>query len=382
MNVLWIYNRPLVPEAGGTERITSLIMKGLECCGHNCLGILVFDQQTFGMSYNRCVVEDLSMFLESYHVDVVINQIAYETGLINAFLQNGGQEWRDKGGKLISCLHFDPKQPSLYFLFRIKRNKSLKDWITLLKLTLLYGYYERKKDMKFGHVYREIYDKSDYFVALSERHFPYLKKVMRLDDYGKLLAISNPLTFDDISDVSVLNEKKNVAIVVARMLEYHKRVSLVLKAWKRLDKSVSDKWKLKIIGDGPDIQQYKDFVVKNKMTNVNFEGRQNPEPYYREAKIYLMTSSAEGWGLTLTESLQRGVVPIAMDSSPVFHDIIDDGKDGFITPNGDVKVFAEKMQWLMLNGEEWHIMACNALKCAHDFDIDHIIRKWKRMLNQ
>lgn len=29
MTILWIYNMPLVPEAGGTERITSLVAKGL-----------------------------------------------------------------------------------------------------------------------------------------------------------------------------------------------------------------------------------------------------------------------------------------------------------------------------------------------------------------
>lgn len=39
-----------------------------------------------------------------------------------------------------------------------------------------------------------------------------------------------------------------------------------------------------------------------------------------------MTSSAEGWGLTLTESLQRGVVPVVMNSSPVFSEIIETGR--------------------------------------------------------
>ena len=45
MTLLWIYNLPLKPESGGTERITSLVAKGFSLRGYHCMDILVFDEQ-------------------------------------------------------------------------------------------------------------------------------------------------------------------------------------------------------------------------------------------------------------------------------------------------------------------------------------------------
>ena len=380
-NILWIYNRPLNPEAGGTERITSLIRKGLSEAGHHCHDMLVVDPKTLEMSYNEESVTDLPAFLDSRKIDVVINQDALSKKLLNCFLERGGKEWHSRGGRLITCLHFDPKSPGLLHLFKSKKNKSLQDWVTLLKLSLFPGYYRKKEDRKAGALYRWLYEKSDFFVILSETHKPYLEKVMGLPSYDKIKVINNPLTFPDISDASVLDTKKNVMLVVARMDEYYKRISLVLKTWKMLSKtSLADSWTLKLVGDGPSLKQYKSFAQQNGLKRVEFCGQQNPEPYYREAKIYLMTSSAEGWGLTLTESLQRGVVPVAMDSSPVFHEIIQDGVDGFITPDKDSKAYTSKISSLMADEALWRRMAQHALQHASRFSMGNTIDKWEELL--
>ena len=90
-NILWIYNRPLNPEAGGTERITSLIRKGLSEAGHQCHDMLVVDPKTLEMSYNGESVTDLPAFLESRKIDVVINQDALSKKLLNCFLERGGK---------------------------------------------------------------------------------------------------------------------------------------------------------------------------------------------------------------------------------------------------------------------------------------------------
>lgn len=381
-NILWIYNRPFNPEAGGTERITSLIMKGLSDSGHHCLGMLVIDSKTSEMSYQDNPVHDLSTFLKEKKVDVVINQDALSKKLLNVFLAKGGKEWHSQGGRLITCLHFDPKSPGLLHLFQSKRNKSIQDWITILKLSLFGSYYRKKEDQKAGALYKWLYEKSDYFVILSQTHMPYLEKVMQLPSYEKIKVINNPLTFPDISDESILAAKKNVLLVVARMDEYYKRISLVLKTWKGLLKSsLADTWTLKLVGDGPSLNQYKKYVQQYELQRVEFCGQQNPEPYYREAKIYMMTSSAEGWGLTLTESLQRGVVPVAMDSSPVFHEIIQDGVDGYLTSDKDIRTFENKILSLMADDALWHSLAQNALRNASRFSMRNTIDKWEELLS-
>lgn len=376
--ILWLYNMPLVPEAGGTERITSLIRNGLLRRGYNCMKMLVVNPETEKITYEGEQIQDLFEFLKKNNVDTIINQDGITNKVLNVFLNKGGLRWQREGGRIITCLHFDPDAPSVIKLFLSKKTKTLKDWFIITKLQLLSSYYQNQKDNQAGKLYNELYDKSDSFVCLSKTHFAYLHKVMKRTSYEKMVAINNPLTFDDISDISILGKKKKQILIVARMDEFYKRISLALKAWGCLQ-HIKD-WRLVIVGDGPSLRDYKDYVQKNHLHNVCFEGRQTPETYYKDSSIFLMTSDKEGWGLTLTESLQRGVVPIVMDSCPVFSEIISDGVNGFLTPNNEIKKFADKVRLLMTNHDILYKMEKQALVSASKFNIDNTIEQWKKIL--
>lgn len=376
--ILWLYNMPLVPEAGGTERITSLIRNGLLRRGYDCMKMLVVNPETEKITYEGEQIHDLFEFLKKNNVDTIINQDGITNKLLNVFLNKGGLCWQREGGKIITCLHFDPDAPSVIKLFLSKKSKTLKDWFIITKLQLLSSYYQNQKDNQAGKLYNELYDKSDSFVCLSKTHFAYLHKVMKRTSYEKMVAINNPLTFDDISDISILYKKKKQVLIVARMDEFYKRISLALKAWGFLQ-DIKD-WHLVIVGDGPSLCDYKDYVQKNHLHNVCFKGRQTPETYYKDSSIFLMTSDKEGWGLTLTESLQRGVVPIVMDSCPVFSEIISDGVNGFLTPNNEIKKFADKVRLLMTNHDILYKMEKQALVSASKFNMDNTIKQWEKIL--
>lgn len=381
MTILWIYNMPLIPEAGGTERITSLIAKGLTDRGHKCMSILEFKEGREVMTYEGKPVNNLYVFLKENNVDVVINQIAYSTWLLRDFLIRGGDRWHQEGGKIISCLHFDPCNPSMLFMVKSQGHHSVKDYVKIAKACLLNFRDEHLKQKREGEVYNYIYDNSDVFVILSDSHRPYLKKVMKQSDDSKLITINNPLTFDEIASKEILDDKKKVILVCARMSEYHKRISLILQAWKRLKKEETTKgWTLKIVGDGPDIGRYKQYAEINNLQNVEFCGSQNPLPYYQEASILLLTSSAEGWGLSITEALQNGVVPVVMNSSPVYADIIDNCNNGYLTPNNDLPSFARHCKVLITEPSILRTMQENALVSAKRFTINKTLDRWEDII--
>lgn len=376
--ILWIYNRPLVPEAGGTERITSLVRTGLIQCGYNCLKMLVVNPKTSEISYEGKKIDDLCEFLNKNGVDVVINQDALTNIVLNTFLSHGGAKWKNTGGKIVTCLHFDPDFPSFVKLLLSKENKTIKDFATILKFFLFTAYYNKKQKKELGKLYNELYDKSDYFVCLSELHFAFLKKVMKRNEYDKFIAINNPLTFVGISNVSVLRYKKKQVLIVARMDEFYKRISLSLKAWRFLQ-DMQD-WSLVIVGDGPSRPNYEEYVCKHGIRRVFFVGQQSPEKYYLESSIFLMTSEKEGWGLTLTESLQRGVVPVVMNSSSVYSQIIKNGENGFLTENNNIAKFTSKIRLLMTDSFLRFKMGESALGSADNFKIEKTIELWKKIL--
>lgn len=380
MNILWIYDTPLIPEAGGTERMTSLISKGLRKDGHNCMGQMVVNQNsTFVLDGN--IVEDLYSFLKSNKVDYVINQECRHIGLLQQFLYCGGEKWHNEGGKIISCLHFDTRVTDAVYHHRVKMNKTFHDYYLLAKALLSRKEDQRKIDRRLGDQYKWLYDHSDYFITLSEQFNPYFKRVVNLQKAPKLISINNPLTFDSISTPDILDAKKKVVLICARMNEYQKRISLALKAWKILKKSVAaSEWTLKIVGDGQDLQQYIDIVKKQNISDVYFEGRKDSEPYYSEASIFIMTSGYEGWGLTLTESLQRGVVPVAMDNAAVFREIIQNGYNGYLTKRNSIGDLVKHLLILMSDKQRLGAMQNNALVSAKRFTLDKTMEKWRKII--
>lgn len=345
------------------------------------MDILVIDVKKEYAEYHEKEVTDIYQFLKENKVDVVINQWGQLPDFLEYFLDRGGKRWHDEGGRIISCLHFSPIPPSLLYNYQSKRDKSLKNYYVIAKAFLFQKRFAKRDKRIQGDALRKVYDNSDSFVMLSESYRQYIVEAMGVDDDSKLITINNPLTFEGELSEKALDYKKNTILVVGRMYEWHKRIMLVLKMWKILSrKALMQDWTLKIVGDGPDIERYKEYVTKNDLRRVFFEGQQDPKPYYHEAKILWMTSKTEGWGQTITESLQRGVVPVAFDTSTAFHDIISDGENGFLVKEGAMSQFVKKVEQLTNDDKLWRKMAKSALRSANRFSLDKIIQEWERVI--
>ena len=347
------------------------------------MDILELDVSKRKAVYHAKEIEDIYGFLKENSVDVVINQVGHSLAFLKCFLDKGGKRWHDEGGRIISCLHFHPQPVSVHYQFSIRKNKTWHDYYVIAKSWLFHDYLYRRDRRVVGKGYRELYDMSDAYVMLSESYRDYICKGARITDDSKLIAIGNPLTFSGIAETSILSKKSNTILVVSRLMDWQKRVSLSIKAWEKLSKEQSmQDWKMQIVGDGEDMASYKEYVAKHNIERISFEGQQNPEPYYTEAKIFLMTSKTEGWGLTLTESLQRGVVPIAFDTSTAFHDVIEDGENGFLVKEGKLKTFASKIEQLASNEQLWQEMAEKALVSANRFSLDKVIKQWEKIIDK
>ena len=93
----------------------------------------------------------------------------------------------------------------------------------------------------------------------------------------------------------------------------------------------------------------------------------------------MMTSAYEGWGITLTEAQQMGVVPIAFDSYSSLHDIIEDGKNGVTVNNNDFEEYVEKLLWLMDHEEDRCGMAREAIVSSRRFSLEVILDRWENL---
>ncbi len=136
---------------------------------------------------------------------------------------------------------------------------------------------------------------------------------------------------------------------VAR-LDPIKNHKMMIKALVRV-RSVHPNIYLIIVGDGPEMESLKTFVTGLRLaSNVIFTGfKDDIHNYMNIFDLFLLTSFSEGTAMTLLEAMASGIPCIATEvgGNP---EIINDDETGFIVPNDDEKVLAEKI--LVLFGDK------------------------------
>ena len=95
-----------------------------------------------------------------------------------------------------------------------------------------------------------------------------------------------------------------------------------------------------------------------------------------------MTSAFEGFGMTLVEAQQYGVVPMAMDSYLSLHDIVENGINGIIIENDNIEEYVSKLKKLMSNETERRSMAYAGLDSCKRFSVKAIVDHWEKLFNQ
>lgn len=373
----WIF--PLEALGGGIERVTRRVMDGLSDRGYKCLFVLREVEQG-RITFDGVEIDDLAAFLEARNVDTFVNQNGYSSDMTEVLEATGWQ------GRYIVCHHNEP-----FYLRKVydtrgvlaqvrDRESSPRVRLAWLMRLAVYPLWQYLSTRKIGETQARNYRRADRYVVLSAGFLPELARLVRQPELPKAIAIPNPLSFEINPDAARAYTKRNEVLVVARLNDREKRISAALRAWQVVERQDPDGWTLKIVGDGPDDATLRETARALGLKRVTFLGRQDPLPHYRTAALFVMTSRVEGWGLTLTEAMQTGTVPIAFDAYAAVHEIISDGETGVIVPNGDIAALAEATLQLMADPDRRNILAANGLVACQRFRLEDVLNKWEAIL--
>ncbi len=191
-------------------------------------------------------------------------------------------------------------------------------------------------------------------------------------------VINNPNTF---SDYSICTKKNNTFLAVGRLVKV-KNFADVIKAFNLFNKA-NKNWDLKIVGDGPEkenlIQLVSDYHLEKYVEIC--QSTSNIKQYYNHSKVYLMTSSWEGWGMVVTEAMQNGLAIISYDI-PSSREIFGKYNVGIIVTKGDVEKLAASMLQLAKNSDLLDECSKTAIERAKMFDISVIGKRWEELINE
>ncbi len=221
----------------------------------------------------------------------------------------------------------------------------------------------------------------DKFVVLTQEDCGYWNADSPMRN---ICVIPNARTFPPLKgrDVSVCH---NTVLAVGRY-NTQKAFDRLIDVWFRVccSKDYPGGWKLRIVGDGElrdELQRRIDTLGLNR--SILLGGAETDmQSVYGSSDIYAMTSLYEGLPMVLLEAQAAGLPIVSMTCKCGPRDVVTDGEDGFLVPEGDLDAMAERLLLLMNGSDLRKRMSQAALRGSDRFDRDMIMRKWVSLLRE
>lgn len=158
-----------------------------------------------------------------------------------------------------------------------------------------------------------------------------------------LRVIHNPC---DIERVKYLSEQKielfeGFYILGVGRLTKQKRFDVLIRAYHKANiKNI----KLVILGEGNQKAELEKLIEELQLTDdVIMPGFvENPYPWYKNAKLFVLSSDVEGFGNVIVESLACGTPVVSTDCGPI-HEILKGRLGAGLTPKGEYIPLANKI---------------------------------------
>ena len=96
----------------------------------------------------------------------------------------------------------------------------------------------------------------------------------------------------------------------------------------------------------------------------------------------MMTSGYEGWPMVMMEAMPMGCCCISFDSFSAINDIIEDGYNGRVVPNNNIKKYAKYLSELMLDDNQRIMMSINAIESSKRFTLEKIGKQWHKLYEE
>lgn len=232
-------------------------------------------------------------------------------------------------------------------------------------------FYMKNKFTK--HRVKMIFDAFDKAICLFNNEIDYPKNV-KLE---KLFFIPNPLSFTPADDLEI-EKKENIVLSIGRITKA-KGIDTLIKAWKNIEHDVKD-WQLYIVGDGEDKIEFIKLAEQNNIINIKFiDGTNDVKKFYEQAKIFIIPSVYEGFGLTITEAMSCKCCVISSKTDGGMR-LVNHNVNGILFNIGNVEELSKCILNMITNVEFRNKIANNGYASIEKFKIENLYQSWKHVL--
>lgn len=174
---------------------------------------------------------------------------------------------------------------------------------------------------------KNIWQEAKYVVANSKGLRELASRTMK---EKVILTIPNGVDLTTYKPRGEKGATESVRLLYAGRVSMEKRLDLLIEALTEL-KHLN--WKLQIVGEGPELKELKQQVIRNELTErVEFSGWKRQEELvkiYQQADVFVFPSTSEGMPNVVLEAMACGL-PVITSKIPGCEELVEDGVNGFL----------------------------------------------------
>jgi poly(glycerol-phosphate) alpha-glucosyltransferase len=194
----------------------------------------------------------------------------------------------------------------------------------------------------------------------------------------RLFAIAHPYP-REVARADFEKRDHRKAVIVAR-LDFYKQLPTAIEIFAEAVGRLPD-IKLEIYGQGLEYanceKKIKELGMENSVFLKGFA--EDPAAIFSSAALFMMTSSVEGFPLTLAESLCNGCPAFAFDIKYGPGEVITDGVTGYLIPPFDKGMYVDRLVSFLGDFDLQRQMSENAYDEAPRFGSDVFLESWYRL---
>lgn len=174
---------------------------------------------------------------------------------------------------------------------------------------------------------------------------------------------------------SIPSEDK-VLLFVSRLAK-EKNIEFLLECYSKLSAEIANLWFV-VVGSGDHEEQLRRKARSTPSPErVIFTGTLQGEELvsaYRGADLFVFASTTETQGMVVLEAMAGGLPVVAVDA-PGVRDVVVDGENGFLAPNGDADLFTARCKEVLSNPALYTQLKNGAAEQARHLSLSNTTRK-------
>lgn len=195
----------------------------------------------------------------------------------------------------------------------------------------------------------------------------------------RLVQIYNPVAVQGVEPYSAQRKR----IISAGHLVPIKRFHLIPEIFAPVA-ARHPGWTWHIFGEGPERKAIEDEIARHGLVGrVVLEGASGCiDAEYSRSAIYVLTSRQEGLPTVLIEAQMHGLPAVSFDIETGPDEIIADGVNGYLVPDGDTAAMAALIERLIADVELRLRFSSQAQRDCGRFAVDRALGRWRELFDQ